>query len=276
MKVTDILRSTDTPFPSLEFVPPLKESDINVLYNTLDPLMAFNPPYVNITCHRNDTKHPSTVATAAAIMKRYKAEVVPHVIWAGNSRQEISKELFDLSFLGVENLMALRGDNCMVHADSLVSMIADSFPDKFCIGVAGYPEIHKESASLNDDISNLRHKVDCGADYIITQMFFDNSKYFNFVKLCREAGITAPIIPGIKPLANKGHLEKLPSTFSISIPEELAKEVARCSDDAAAHEIGIEWCIAQSKELIKGGVPAVHYYTMSRGENVARILNKVF
>jgi len=276
MKVTDILKSSAKPFPSLEFVPPLKESDINVLYSTLDPLMEFQPPYVNITCHRNDTKHPSTVATTAAIMRRYKSDVVPHIIWAGNSRQDISNELFDLSFLGVENIMALRGDDCPCHADSLVSLIDSSFHEKFCIGVAGYPETHKECVSLDEDIRNLKHKVDCGADYIITQMFFDNSRFYNFVKLCRSAGITVPIIPGIKPLANKGHLEKLPESFSIEIPEALSNEIRKCRDDAEARAIGIEWCTDQTKDLLKNGAPAIHFYTMSRGGNILEILKKSF
>ena len=276
MKITRILSKATKPFPSLEFVPPLKETGLDVLYSTLDPLMEVRPPYVNITCHRGDTRHPSTVATAAAIMKRYTAEVVPHVICAGNTDSNIARELFDLKFLGVENIMALRGDNCLVHADSLVSKVREGFGYGFCIGVAGYPEVHAECASLEEDIANLRHKVDCGADYIITQMFFDNSLFFGFVDACRAAGISVPIIPGLKPLANKGHLQKLPETFSIELPEALAREVESCKDDAAARQVGIEWCVAQSRELIAHGFPAVHYYTMSRGANILSIIRQVF
>ena len=276
MKLSEIFSKAQKPFPSLEFVPPLKETGLDLLYETLDPLMEVRPPYVNITCHRGDTKHPSTVATAAAIMKRYDAQVVPHVICAGNTDQNIQRELFDLRFLGVENIMALRGDNCLVHADSLVRKVRENFGGSFCIGVAGYPEVHAECASLDEDIENLRNKVSCGADYIITQMFFDNSKFFNFVEKCRKAGITVPLIPGLKPLANKGHLEKLPETFSIELPEALTKEVTKCQDNAAARQVGIEWCVAQSRELVAHGVPAVHYYTMSKGANVLEILRQVF
>ena len=276
MKLSEIFSSATKPFPSLEFVPPLKETGLEVLYETLDPLMEIRPPYVNITCHRDDTAHPSTVATAAAIMKRYDAEVVPHVICAGNTDSDILRELFDLRFLGVENIMALRGDNSSEHADSLVRKVRQNFGETFCVGVAGYPEVHFECASFTQDIANLKRKVDCGADYIITQMFFDNSRFFNFVDACRAAGITVPIIPGLKPLANKGHLHKLPETFSIGMPPELVREVSACRDDAAARRIGIEWCVAQSRELISRGVPAVHYYTMSRGANILEIIKKIF
>lgn len=306
MKVTDILQGSRKAFPSLEFVPPLTGGDINVLYRTLEPLMEFRPPYVNITCHRDDrvdgkivTRRPGTVAISAAVMHRFNIEVVPHVVCAYADKQELELELIDLHFLGIENLMALRGDtpgrvpfytveNGYSHTDELIAQIMEKnkgvyldksikgVPTNFCVGVAGYPEKHCEAPSLESDIAFLKRKVDAGAEYVITQMFFDNSRYFEFVRRCRVAGITVPIIPGLKPLANKGHLTKLPETFSIELPESLRLEAEKCKDDAAVRQLGIEWCVAQSRELIAAGAPAVHYYTMSRGANIAEVLKRVF
>ena len=295
MKVSDILTAGRKAFPSLEFVPPLKGSDLDILYRTMDPLMEFRPPYVNITCHRDEiengrvvTKHPGTVAITAALLRRYRTEVVPHVLCGGASRYQIENVLFDLNFIGIENVMALRGEAAKGEAGfkavkdghtycrELVEQIHDTFPDKFCIGVAGYPEKHFEAESLDCDIAHLKEKVDAGANYIITQMFFDNKVFFNFEKKCREAGISVPIIPGLKPVANFGHLVKLPEVFSLHMPQELVKEIKRCTTDDQVRQIGIEWCISQSRELISSGVPAIHYYTMSRGRNIVEILREVF
>lgn len=295
MKVSEILEAGHKAFPSLEFVPPLKGSDLDILYQTMDPLMEFQPPYINITCHRDDfvnghlvTRHPSTVATAAALLHRYKTEVVPHVICGGASRYQIEDELFDLSFLGLENVMALRGEAAEgesrfvavkdghTHCSELVAQIRETFPGKFCIGVAGYPEKHFEAESLDIDIAHLKEKVDAGADYIISQMFFDNRDFFKFTEKCRKAGITVPIVPGLKPVANIGHLTKLPKAFSLKIPQELESEARKCKDDVQVRALGIEWCIAQSRELIAAGAPAIHYYTMSRGKNIVEILKRVF
>lgn len=307
MKVSEILSLKRGAFPSLEFVPPLKGGDINRLYRSLDPLMEFKPPYMNVTCHRNEradgrvvTKRPGTVAIAAAIMKRFKIEVVPHVICAYATREEIENELIDLSFLDIDNVMVLRGDTSTngvftpfqdghSHASELVRQIYDlnrgkyvdpsiigGFHTDFCIGVGGYPEKHYEAPDLDADIARLKEKVDAGADYVITQMFFDNARFYDYVDLCRAAGITVPIIPGIKPVSQKKHLTSLPASFSLSLPETLSREMAKCADDAAVYRLGIEWCIFQSRDLIAHGVPAIHYYTMGRGENIREILSKVF
>lgn len=295
MKVIEILNSGNKAFPSLEFVPPLKGSDLDLLYRTMDPLMEFRPPYINITCHRDEmenghvvTKHPGTVAVTAALLRRYKTEVVPHVICAGSSRYHIEDTLFDLNFIGIENVMALRGEAAKGekvftpvmdgyrYCSELVGQIHQTFPDKFCIGVAGYPEKHFEAESMDADIAHLKEKVDRGASYIITQMFFDNRDFFNFEKRCREAGIRVPIVPGLKPIANTGHLTKLPEAFSLRMPDSLVREVRRCTTDEQVRQTGIEWCIAQSRELISAGVPAIHYYTMSRGRNIVEILRRVF
>ena len=307
MKVTEILEKSKSPFPSLELVPPLKGGDINRLYASLEPMMEFNPPYINITCHRDEringriiTKRPGTVAVAAAVMKRFHVEVVPHILCAYASRMELENDLIDLNFLDIENVMALRGETRSLgrfvpekdghtYASELVAQIAglnrgeyldesvvNGVHTHFCTGVAGYPEKHYEASDLSSDIAALKTKVDAGADYIITQMFFDNSCYFSFVEKCRAAGITVPIIPGLKPLSLKKHLVTLPQSFDIKLPEELVKEVSGCSDDRQVYDLGIEWCIAQSRELIANGAPAVHYYTMGRAANIVEILKRVF
>ena len=308
MKVTDILSSTTKPFPSLEFVPPLKGGDINKLYQALDPLMEFKPPFINVTCHRDEradgrviTKRPGTVAIAAAIMKRFQIEVVPHILCAYASREEIENELIDLNFLDIENVLALRGETSAdrmsftpfpdgySHSAQLVRQIVDlnhgryidnaitnGVPTHFCIGVAGYPEKHYEAASMDEDIRHLKEKVDAGAGYIITQMFFDNRHFYKFRDLCRKEGITVPIIPGLKPVSSKKQLTSLPKAFSISLPGTLEYEVNQCRDDAQVYETGIRWAILQSRDLLKHGVPAIHYYTMGRGDNIREILKEVF
>ena len=317
MKVIDIINRKSGPFPSLEFVPPLKGSDINRLYSSIEPFMEFKPPFINITCHREEieyrdnpdgtiskyvlTKRPGTVAIAAAVMKRFPIEVVPHIICGGTNRFAVENELIDLNFLDIQNVMALRGDapvgrkrfnaepDGYSYSNELVSQIKamnegtyidenikDAVPTNFCIGVAGYPEKHFEAPNIEVDIDNLKRKVDAGADYIITQMFFDNVKYFEFVAKCREKGITVPIIPGLKPFSTTAHLTKLPETFSIDIPPELVRLVNNCKDEKQVYQLGIEWCVAQSKELIAKGAPAIHYYTMGRGNNITEVIKRVF
>ena len=317
MKVIDILNSRKSPFPSLEFVPPLKGSDINILYQSLEPLMEFQPPFINITSHKEDvvyfeqkdgtmgkktvSKRPGTVAIAAAVMKRFPIEVVPHIICAGMTKYQIENQLIDLDFLDIQNVMALRGDGDgekkvftpveggYFHTDRLVEQIRNlnqgkylesglenPVPTDFCIGVAGYPEKHFEAESLHTDILNLKRKVDAGADYIITQMFFDNNDFYHFVKECRSAGITVPIIPGLKPVSTLSHMDKLPEAFSLKIPENLKKEILKCKNNSEVFQLGIEWCAAQSKDLIANGAPAIHYYTMGRAKNIKEVLKRVF
>ena len=308
MKVTEIIRQRKgKPFPSLEFVPPLKGRDINQLYSALEPLMEFRPPFMNLTCHRDErsdgrvvSKRPGTVAIAAAVMKRFPVEVIPHLLCAYATADELENELLDLSFLDIENVMALRGDTSgegpfkaekggYRHCSQLVSQIArmnrgiyldddirDAVPTDFCIGVAGYPEKHHEAPDMDSDIRHLKEKVDAGADYVITQMFYDNEAFYAFVEKCRAAGISVPIIPGLKPLSMRKHLHSLPESFAITLPDDLVREVSSCRSEEAVYEAGQEWCIAQSRDLIAHGVPAIHYYTMGRTVNIRQILSKVF
>lgn len=318
MKVIDILEKNHRPFASFELVPPLKGSDASRLYQSLDPLMEFQPPFINITCHRDEieyvpngdgtysrmtlAKRPGTVAIVAAIMRRYpNLEIVPHVICGGSSCSRVESELLDLHFLGIQNIMALRGDalpgqrhfiaesDGFSHSSELVGMISNlnhgqyldptvkgGLATDFCIGVAAYPEKHFEAANLDTDIQHLRSKVEAGADYIVTQMFFDNQKFFCFVDLCRKAGITVPIIPGLKPLSSSKQIDLLPRSFHIDIPQPLVNlmEKAKTADDA--YKLGIEWAIQQSRELLEYGVPAIHYYTMAKPDNVCQIVRAVF
>ena len=318
MKVIDILNGKRRPFASFELVPPLKGSDASRLYQSLDPLMEFQPPFINITCHRDEiefvpkgdgtftrmtlAKRPGTVAIVAAIMRRYpKLEIVPHVICGGSSCSRVESELLDLHFLGINNIMALRGDalpgqkhflpepDGFSHSSELVGMISDlnrgqyldptvkqGLATDFCIGVAGYPEKHFEAANLESDIQNLRGKVEAGADYIVTQMFFDNEKFFTFVELCRKAGINVPIIPGLKPISSKKQIDMLPRAFHIDIPQELVSLMNKTKTAEDAYLLGIEWAIKQSRELLEHGFPAIHYYTMAKPDNVCEIVRAVF
>ncbi len=308
MKVIDIIKERQGhPFPSLEFVPPLKGDGITRLYEAIEPLMEFKPPYMNITCHKDEradgrivSKRPGTVAIAAAIMKRFPVEVVPHMLCAYTTREEIENELIDLNFLDIDNVMALRGETTRggefrpepggySHCSELVAQISDlnhgkylednlqnAVPANFCIGVAGYPEKHYQADDLATDIRHLKKKVDAGADYIITQMFFDNRKFYNFVELCRKEGISCPIIPGLKPVSSKKHLSSLPESFALEFPDELRKEMEQCDSDKEVYELGIEWCTAQSRDLLNHGAPAIHYYTMGRAANIKAVLRQIF
>ena len=309
MKINEILASSNRPFPSLEIVPPLKGMTRRELIDSIRPFMEFKPKYINVTCHRDEyefrqendgsySRHlvrnrVSEVAVCGAIMSEYDMEVVPHIICGGASREEIESELYDLKFLGIENIMALRGDSIAgekrftpapggySYAGELVEGIRN-FEKKigenaFSIGVGGYPEKHFEAANIETDIANLKKKVDAGADYIITQMFFDNSVFYSFRDRCRQAGISVPIIPGLKPLSTYRQTTLLPQSFSIDIPVELTEALKDAGDDKdAAYSIGTQWCISQCKDLLKHGVPAVHFYTMGKSRNITEILKECF
>ncbi len=318
MKVIDILNSKRRPFASFELVPPLKGSDASRLYQSLDPLMEFQPPFINITCHRDEieyvpnadgtytrmtlAKRPGTVAIVAAIMRRYpELEIVPHVICGGSSCSRVESELLDLHFLGINNIMALRGDalpgqkvfipepDGFSHSSELVGMISNlnrgqyldptvkqGLSTDFCIGVAAYPEKHFEAANPESDIQHLKQKVEAGANYIVTQMFFDNKKFFQFVELCRKAGITVPIIPGLKPISSKKQIDLLPRAFHIDIPQELVSLMSKTKTAEEAYQAGIDWAVKQSRELLEHDVPAIHYYTMAKPDNVCQIVRAVF
>lgn len=318
MKVIDILNGSQRPFASFELVPPLKGSDASRLYQSLDPLMEFQPPFVNITCHRDEVefvpngdgnytrmtlaKRPSTVAIVAAIMRRYpELEIVPHVICGGSSCSRVESELLDLHFLGINNIVALRGDalpgqkhfqpesDGFAHSSQLVGMINDlnhgqyldptvkqGHSTDFCIGVAAYPEKHYEAANMETDIQHLKQKVEAGADYIITQMFFDNEKFYRFVDLCRKAGITVPIVPGLKPISTKKQIDMLPRSFHIDIPQELVSLIDKAKTAEDAYQLGIDWAISQSRDLLQHGFRAIHYYTMAKPDNVCQIVRAVF
>ena len=307
MKIKDILTSEGKPFPSIEIVPPVKGMSKEDLFKSIDPLMEYSPRYINVTRHRDEvvfkeeadgsfSRHMvrsrvSGVAVCAAIMARYGAEVVPHIICAGATTDQIEATLKDFAFMGIENVIALRGDSLVgekrftptpggfTHADELVKMIKDGGKEgtDFCVGVGAYAEKHFEAPNLETDIQNLKHKVDQGADFIITQMFFDNDKFYSFCDKCREAGITVPIIPGIKPLSTLRHIELLPQSFSIDLPSELTDEVMAHKDDKdAIYRIGTLWAINQCKDLIAHGVPAIHLYTMGKAGNICEILKECF
>ena len=318
MKVIDILKNSQKPFASFELVPPLKGSEASRLYQPLEQLMEFHPPFINVTCHRDEVeyvpnsdgtyskltlaKRPGTVAIVAAIMRRFpELEIVPHVICGGSSCSRVESELLDLHFLGINNIMALRGDalpgqkhfipepDGFQHSSELVGMISDlnrgqyldptvkqGLSTDFCIGVAAYPEKHFEAANLESDIQHLKQKVEAGADYIVTQMFFDNECFFRFVEQCRKAGISVPIIPGLKPISSKKQIEMLPRAFHIDIPQPLVSLMNKTKTAEEAYQAGIDWAVQQSRDLLEHGVPAIHYYTMAKPDNVCQIVRAVF
>jgi len=317
MKVTDHLKNANgkTLF-SFEIIPPKKGKNIQELYNNIDPLVEFNPPFIDVTTSREEhiyiekkglfdrkitRMRPGTLGICAAIKHKYEVDTIPHVLCGGFTKEETEYLLVDCHYLGINNVMALRGDT-MPHqkyfeptigghnyATDLVQQIhklnqgqylhdvieVDNKSD-FCIGVAGYPEKHIESPSLHSDLLRLKEKVDAGADYVVTQMFFDNQRYFEFVNKAREMGISIPIIPGIKPLAIQKHLQLLPQVFKIDLPEALIKEVNGCSSNAQIRQVGVEWAIQQSKELLDFGVPVLHYYSMGKSDNIKAIASQLF
>ncbi|MFK5959603.1 MAG: methylenetetrahydrofolate reductase [NAD(P)H] [Lutibacter sp.] len=317
MKVTEhIKQANGKALFSFEIVPPQKGQNIQELYNNINPLMEFKPPFIDVTTSREEYVYiekkglldrkitrmrPGTVGICASLKYKYNVDAIPHVLCGGFTKEETEYVLVDCHYLGLDNVMALRGD-AMKHekyfsatkngnqfASELVTQIKNlnkgkylheiietPYNSDFCIGVAGYPEKHLESPSLDSDLRRLKEKVDAGADYVVTQMFFDNKKYFDFVEKARSIGITVPIIPGIKPIAIKRHLQVLPQVFKLDLPEILISEVEKCKDNKQVRQIGVEWAIEQSKELITKGVPVVHFYSMGKSDNIREIAASVF
>lgn len=301
---------------SFEIVPPVKGRSIQELYANIDPLMEFKPPFIDVTTSREEfvyiekdglldkkltRKRPGTLGICAALKSKYRVDTVPHVLCGGFTREETEYLLVDCQYLEIENIMALRGDAMKEeryfvpakgghqYASQLVRQIQDINRGNylhdaiesigcstFCIGVAGYPEKHMEAPSLESDLKRLKEKVDLGADYVVTQMFFDNQKFFAFVKAAREMGIEVPIIPGLKPIAVKNHLQLLPQVFRVDLPQDLIKGVEAARSNAEVRKVGVEWCIAQSKELKAAGVPVLHYYSMGKSDNIKDIAREVF
>ena len=318
MKVTQHIENAQgKPLFSFEILPPLKGQNIQSIFDGIDPLMEFQPPFIDVTYHREEyefkelengllqkkivKKRPGTVGICAAIQEKYDVDAIPHVLCGGFTKEDTENLLIDLDFLGIDNVVALRGDALKTetyfkpekdgnhYASDLVEQISNlnhgiyldedlknTAKTNFCIGVAGYPEKHMEAPSLDSDIHFLKQKIKNGADYIITQMFFDNQKFFDFVDKCRKAGIEVPIIPGLKPIATKKQLNLIPHRFSLELPDSLIMEVVRAKDNDAVKQIGIEWCIQQSKELLAAGVPVLHYYSMGKADNIKAIAQEVF
>lgn len=316
MKVIDLIRGAERTAFSFEILPPLKGNSIQKVYKVIDKLREFDPKYINITSHHSEfiyktlpdgsfqkvniRKRPGSVAIASAIQNKYGIPAVPHIICKGFTKDETEYALIDLNFLGVHDLLLLRGDVKTLegpgqpelyheHATDLQRQVNDfnrgiaidgstfeANETPFSYGMACYPEKHEEAPNMDSDIFYLKEKVKSGADYLVTQMFFDNSKYYAFVDRCRAEGITVPVIPGIKPIVFKNQLTVLPKIFRSEIPEEFASELRRCKDDAEAREAGVEWCIAQCKDLIAHGVPSLHFYTMMASESVYKVAKEVY
>jgi len=317
MKVIDYIKQAKSALFTFEILPPLKGQDIEDLMKTIEPLMEFNPPFIDVTYHREEyvykhkengllektvvRKRPGTVGICAALMNRFNVDAVPHIICGGFSMEETENALIDLDFLGVDNVLVLRGDpiksegsfiptpnghnyaldllkqvinmNKGIYLDDSLSGTKET---SFCVGVAGYPEKHFEAPNFNSDIKYLKKKVEAGAEYVVTQMFFDNQKYFEYVKKCRDAGIEVPIIPGIKPITTKKHLNTLPRAFYVDLPDDLVDEIEKCKSNEDVKAVGTAWTIAQCKELLEFGVPSLHFYTMSRGEVVYNIAKELY
>ncbi len=313
MKVIDHINAAKGTLVSFEILPPLKGKGIAAIYNHLDPLMEFKPAYINVTYHRSEhifkkradgvfekvvvRKRPGTEAICASIMNRYNVDTVPHLICGGFTIQDTEDALLTLSYLGIDNVLVIRGDAARnetafepeagghKYAIDLLRQVVNlnngiyleeelkgTNSTRFCVGVAGYPEKHFEAPNMQTDLLYLKKKVEAGAEYIVTQMFFDNKKFFAFEKLCREAGITIPIIPGLKPITTKKQLTVIPRTFYVDIPTELSNEIQKCKDDTAVEEAGTEWLLDQSRELKKKGVPVLHYYTLGKPQVVANVV----
>ncbi|MGB1242371.1 MAG: methylenetetrahydrofolate reductase [NAD(P)H] [Chitinophagales bacterium] len=317
MKVIEQFNKTDKPLISFEILPPLKGKSIQSMYRILDLLMEFNPPFINVTYHRAEykfkllpsglyekvytRKRPGTVGICAAIQYKYGVDAVPHLVCGGFTRNETEDALVDLNYLGVNNVLLLRGDavkgersfvpevhghkNALELVEQVVNMNQGNYLEEdlknpveteFCIGVAGYPEKHQEAPNTASDLKYLKRKVDAGADYIVTQMFFDNQKYFDFVKDCRAVGINVPIIPGIKPITRESQVRRLPGIFNISLPEDLVTEIQKSESKERVKEVGIEWTVQQCRELLDFGVPCLHFYTMSAAGPFQKIMKSLF
>ena len=316
MKVTEYIQKRKDTIFSFEIIPPLKGKGIEDLCVGIDPLMEFNPPFINVTYHREEyeykkmgngllkkvsiRKRPGTVGICAALMNRYKVDAIPHIICGGFTKEETESALIDLKFLGVDNILALRGDPMKneaafvpteggnAYALDLIGQISEmnngqylyeetkNSPSNFCIGTAGYPEKHFEAMNLSSDLKNLKKKVDAGAEFIVTQLFYDNEKFFEFVSKCRDIGIDVPIIPGIKPITNLRHLSFIPKFFHVNFPEAFSNELEKCKNDEEVKQVGIEWTTAQCKELVKADIPVIHFYTMGKGQAVKNIAKEIF
>ena len=317
MKVTEHIAKAEKTLFSFEVLPPLKGQNINTLFSNIEPLMEFDPPFIDVTYHREEyvyrdkgngllekrttRKRPGTVGICAAIKNRFNVDTVPHIICGGFSKEETENALIDLDFLGIDSVLILRGDPIKsegrfvpdehghTYASELLQQVVDMNQGKyvddelkdasatdFCMGVAGYPEKHFEAPSMKSDIKYLKQKVEMGAEYVVTQMFFDNQKYFDFVDTCRKEGINVPIIPGLKPITSLKQMTALPRTFYLDLPDALVESLEQCKDNAAAKQVGVEWCIRQSKELIKYGVPTLHYYSMGKSDAIYDIAKNVF
>lgn len=317
MRVVDLIKKTDSTAFSFEVLPPIKGTGIEKLYDTIETLLEFDPKYINITTHRSEyvykdlgnglfernrlRRRPGTVAVAAALSNKYRITTVPHILCSGFSREDIEYELLDLQFLGITDLLVLRGDkakhestftpepNGPSHAIELEEQInnfnngvfVDGSPIKitrtpFSYGIACYPEKHEESPNLDQDIYWLKKKVEAGAEYAVTQLFYDNKKFFKFVEKVREAGIDIPIIPGIKPFRKLSQLTVVPKTFKVDIPQELALEALKCQTDEEASQLGVEWCINQCKELINYGVPSIHFYSVGAVDSIKQVAKVIY
>ena len=317
MKVTEHLKKAKKPLFSLEILPPLKGKGIQSIYDGIDPLIEFGPSFVNVTYHREEfiykkrekgylekisiKKRPGTVGICAAIVNKYKIDAVPHIICGGFTKEETENALIDLDFLGIDNVLLLRGDPIKTeaafvpeedghhYAVDLVKQVVglnkgeymdedlqNATPTSFSIGVAGYPEKHFEAPNMKNDLKFLKQEVEAGADYIVTQLFYDNEQFKNFVDRCREEGITIPILPGLKPISTKKQILTLPKFFHIDLPDELVDAIEAAPDAAAVKQVGIDWAIKQSKDLLEYGVPCIHYYTMGKSLAVREVVKEVF
>jgi methylenetetrahydrofolate reductase (NADPH) len=316
MKVIDHIKQAKQTLISFEVLPPLKGKGIEALYNHLDPLMEFKPSFINVTYHRSEhvfkkradgtfekvivRKRPGTESICAAIMNRYNVDTVPHLICGGFSINDTEDALINLRYLGIDNVLVLRGDAAKNetafepepgghrYASDLLQQVVNlnagiyleddlkgTHKTNFCIGVAGYPEKHFEAPNMDSDLRYLKAKIDMGADYIITQMFFDNAKYYAYVDKCRAAGINVPIIPGLKPVYTRKQLTVLPKTFFIDLPNDLSNEMMKCKTDQDVEKVGTEWMLEQSKDLKKNGVPVLHYYTLGKPHVVANVVREL-
>lgn len=317
MKVTEIIAKATAPLFTFELLPPLKGHTLDAINTTIEALLPFNPAYINITNHQMEVmyverpdglverktirKRPGTIGLAAAIQYRHGVPVVPHLICGGQTREQLEDQLVELNFLGIENVLALRGDpphgerrfvaakGGYDHTDGMVSQIAalnrgeyldptlrEPVPTSFCIGVAGYPEKHAEAPNIEHDIAMLKRKIDAGAEYVVTQMFFINDRYFSFVDRCRSAGIDVPIIPGIKPIQRKSDLELLPQTFHVDLPQSLVDRIERCATPADIRNVGVDFCTEQVAQLLQARVPGVHFYTQGRAEPIVKVVQATY
>ncbi|ARN77928.1 methylenetetrahydrofolate reductase [NAD(P)H] [Nonlabens spongiae] len=317
MRITDHLKKADKPLFSFEIIPPVKGKSIKELYDNIDPLMEFKPPFIDVTTSREEfiyiekengllekrltRMRPGTLGICASIQNKYGIDTVPHILCGGFTKQETEYLLVDCMYLGIDNVMALRGDarkeekrfskteeghefaidlvkqiQAQNKGKYLHEVIEISCDVDFCIGVAGYPEKHEESPSLKSDLKRLKEKVDAGADYVVTQMFFDNNKFFEFVEAARAMDINVPIIPGIKPIATKKHLNILPQTFHLDLPQELVDAVESCKNNKEVRQVGVEFAVQQSKELLEYGVPVLHFYSMGKSDNIEAVARELF